>query len=248
MATTEEGVKRIEEFLGKQEVNDKIEDVEISDNEVEEKKTIPAPFSGKYKSESGMFGGAFQGNIDLPAEEPIPPPTSPPAPAPIIPPPPESYDEEILKLLSIIGTNQGTMIENQNLERRRWERTNPLITDSPVYDWAEATIDPGFMVTFTLTVNEGSVFFFDYWNISYNDDTTYNIYIDGVGPATFPTLVEVMQDFGDHQKIFFPPRLCYTNVKITALNNGVIAQTYSAFVRGWFRQQIKTDKEYLGSR
>ncbi len=220
----------------------------------EEAAITKAPFKGEYKTPLFGFTGKFEGDVDLPVEEPAPagptpiPTPIPPLTPPIIPPLPETYTDEMLKLLSIIGTNQGIIIENQNLERRRWERCNPLATDSPVYDWNEATIDPGFMVTFTLTIPEGSVFFFEYFNISYNDDTTYNIYIDGVGPATLPTLAEVMQDFGDHNPFFKPPRLCYTNVEITALNNGVIAQTYSAFIRGFFRQQIKTDKEYLGQR
>jgi len=160
---------------------------------------------------------------------------------PVAPVPNLNNNEGVIELLSQIG-------QNQNLERLRWERCNPMITDSPVYDWAEETIDPGFMVTFTLTVNEGSIFFFEYFNITYNAETIYNIYIDGVGPATLPTLTDVIQDFGDHLPFFKPPRLCYQNVIITALNDDAVAHTYSVFIRGFFRQQIQSDKEYLGSR
>ncbi len=176
---------------------------------------------------------------EIQALTPAPIPTAPIAP--ITPLTTQIANTEMINLLSRI-------VQNQNLERMRWERCNPMITDSPVYDFAEETIDPGYMVTFTLTVNEGSVFFFEYFNITYNDDTIYNLYIDGVGPATLPTLTDVLQDFGDHSPFFKPPRLCYQNVIITALNNDDVAHTYSVFLRGWFRQQIKTDKEYLGSR
>ncbi len=169
------------------------------------------------------------------APAPIPEPT-PVAPAPVL-----NNNVEVVGLLR-------RMLINQLIERRSWERSNPLITDSPIYDWAEETIDPGFMVTFTLTVNEGSVFFFDYFNITYNADTVYNLYIDGVGPGTLPTLTDVLQDFGDHSPFFRPPRLCYRYVIITALNTDNVAHTYSVFLRGWFRQSVKVDKSYLGSR
>jgi len=235
--SVDERIKEIEKFLGE-----------------EEAAIIKAPFKGEYKTPLFGFKGKFAGDVDLPVEEPAPlaTPTEPTEPAPpispIIPPPPETYDVEILKLLSIIGTNQGTMIENQNLERRRWERSNPLITDSPVYDWAEETIDPGYQVSFTLTIPEGNVYFFEYLNITYNADTVYEIIIDEVGDPTLPTLTDVLQDFGDHSPFFKPPRLCYRSVVITALNNDDVAHTYSVFLRGWFRQSLKTDKEYLGAR
>ncbi len=169
---------------------------------------------------------------------PIPEPT-----IPIIVPAPtnQALNVEMVRLLN-------RMVMNQELERKRWERCNPLATDNPVYDWAEATIDPGFMVTFTLTIPEGNVFFFEYFNITYSADTVYNIYIDGVGPATLPTLTDVLQDFGDHNPFFKPPRLCYRSVVVTALNDGNEATTYSIFMRGFFRQSIKTDPEYLGQR
>jgi len=217
-----ERIKEIEKFLGEEEAS-----------------IIKAPFEASYRSNTGIFKGQIQGNIDLPIEEPTVIPT-----IPTIPPPPAPIPIDLSGVIILLSR----IIANQDLERMRWERCNPLATDSPVYDWAEATIDPGYIVVFTLTIPEGSVFFFEYFNISYNPDTTYNIYIDSVGPATFPALAEVMQDFGDHNPFFKPPRLCYNNVEITALNNGIIAQTYSAFVRGFFRQQIKTDKDYLGGR
>ena len=147
-------------------------------------------------------------------------------------------NEEVVRLL-------GRIIEDQNIERKSWERNNPLITDSPIYDWAEETIDPGFLVSFTLIVPEGQVFFFEYFNITYNADTIYNVVIDGTAE---PTTIDTIQDFGDHNPFFKPPRMCYEQVAISALNNGVIAQTYGVFMRGWFRQTIKIDKEYVGSR
>ncbi len=168
------------------------------------------------------------------APAPIPEPT-PVAPAPIL------NNTEVIGLLRRI-------LINQLIERREYERSNVLIDDSPIYDFAEETIDPGYMVTFTLTIAEGRTFFFEYFNITYNADTIYNLYIDGVGPGTLPTLTDVLQDFGDHNIMFSPPRLCYQNVIITALNNDNVAHTYSVFLRGWMRSSTKVDKSYLGSR
>ena len=171
-------------------------------------------------------------------DEPIPE-----APTPPIYPTfsPTAANAEMINLLSQI-------VKNQETERKSWERNNPLITDSPVYDWAEATINPGFQVIFTLTIPEGSTFFFEYFNITYAVDSVYNITIDGAGTSVFPTLTDVLQDFGDHFPIFKPPRLCYRSVVITALNGGVVAQAYGCFIRGFYRQTIKTEKEYLGQQ
>lgn len=259
--TVEEKKKAVEEFLDIQGDN-QVE--EVSD---EEKPTTPAPFAGRYKSDTGLFSGGFEGEVDIPeapVEEPTLPATAPPLPAPTpppIPPPEPPYD--VGELLSIMIQNQGTfiegqnkiikgqdkVIENQEVERREYNRSHILVDDSPVYDWAEAIgVEPGYQVTFTLTIPEGSVFFFEYFNITYNADTIYNISIDSVGSPTLPTLTDVLQDFGDHNIMFRPPKLCYQDVVITALNNGAIAQTYSVFVRGWFRQSVKIDKEYIGSR
>ena len=246
--TVEEKKKAVEEFLDIKE--DKVE--EVSEEKVEEKLTTPAPFAGRYKSDTGLFKGAFEGNVEFPEAPTVEPTPTPSVPEPIIPPPPETYDEEILKLLSIIGTNQGMLIEGQNkvignqeLDRREYERNNPLITDSPVYDFEEVILQPGYQVTFTLVVPEGSVMFFELFGITYNVDSTYGLTIDGL---VFKTLTDVLQDFADFGTIFRPPRLVYSSIIITALNNGVIAEAYSLFIRGWFRQTVKLDKEYLGQR
>ena len=175
-------------------------------------------------------------------------PEVPLTPAPILTPAPAVAPALALNdNVEVIGLLRRMLI-NQLIERREYERSHVLIDDSPIYDFAEETIDPGFMVTFTLTIAEGRIFFFEYFNITYNEDTIYNLYIDGVGPGTLPTLTDVLQDFGDHNIMFSPPRLCYQNVIITATNVGAIAQTYSVFMRGWFRQSVKIDQEYLGSR
>lgn len=201
---------------------------------------------GERISEIETFLG--QEEIKLTTTEISPPVVTEPVPEPVISETPAypafsptAANAEMIHLLS-------QMVKNQEIERKSWERNNPLTTDSPVYDWAEETIDPGYMVTFTLNVPEGQVFFFEYFNITYNADTTYNVYIDNVGPATLPTLTDVLQDFGNHAPFFKPPRLCYQDVVITALNNDDVAHTYSVFIRGFFRSEVKTDKEYLGSR
>ena len=159
-------------------------------------------------------------------------------PTPEVAPVSNINNDEVVRILTRI-------LLNQLIDRKSWERNNPLITDSPVYDWLELTTPPGFLATFTLTVPEGQVFFFDYFNITYRDDTVYNITTDGV---TEPTTTEPVMDWADHYLIFRPPRLCYEQVTITALNDGVTTQNYGCFIRGFFRQSIKTDKDYMGAR
>ncbi len=168
---------------------------------------------------------------------PAPIPDTIPEPIPVAPAP-------TLNNTEVIGLLRRILI-NQLIERRSWERNNPLITDSPVYDWLELSTPAGFLATFTLTVPEGQVFFFDYFNTTFRDDTVYNITIDGVAE---PSTTEPVMDWADHYLIFRPPRLCYEHVIITALNNGVDTQNYGSFLQGFFRQTIKLDKEYLGAR
>ena len=171
-------------------------------------------------------------------------PEVPLAPSPIPEPTPVVAPAPILNNTEIIGLLRRILI-NQLIERRSWERNNPLITDNPVYDWLELSNPAGFLATFTLTVPEGQAFFFDYFNITFRDDTVYNITIDGVAEST---TTEPIMDWADHYLIFRPPRICYKHVIITALNNGTDTQNYGCFMQGFFRQTIKLDKEYIGSR
>ena len=69
--------------------------------------------------------------------------------------------------------------ENQEIDRKRYERFNPISNDEAIYDWAEATINPGQLVQFIYTVGEGRVFYLQYPNITHNVETTYSIWIDG---------------------------------------------------------------------
>lgn len=192
----------------------------------EEKKleTVKAPFSGIYQSRSGLFKGLTSGEVAIPT-------------TPI-------SDSEMLTVLKKIS-------ENQEIERKRYERNNPVEGDEPIYDWAEAIINPGYMVQFTYLIPEGHVFYFEYLNITHNVDTTYYIWIDNTYQ---PTLSQTLQDFGDHAQVWKPPKMCYNRVEVWALNNGVIPQTYSCFFRGfnrWYRviqreiiyESLKKEKE-----
>ncbi len=171
---------------------------------------------GTYKSASGLF----RGSIDLP---PIAPTT-------------QITDQSAIELLKKI-------VENQEIDRLRYERNNPVEGDEPIYDWAEATINPGFMVQFVYTIPEGHVFYFEYMGITFNANSTYYIWIDG---QYQPTLTDSLQDFGDHQQIYSPPKMCYNDVQIWALNSSLVPQTYSVFFRGfnrWYRA-IKREIKY----
>jgi len=151
---------------------------------------------------------------------------------------PTAANAEMIDLLRQI-------IRNQEVERRSYERNNPLTTDNPVYDWLELSTPAGFLATFTLTVPEGFVFLFEYFNTTYRANTVYNISIDGVAE---PTTTEPVMDWADHFLIFRPPRICYRYVIITALNNGDATTTYGCFIRGFFRSTTKVSKEYIGAR
>jgi len=149
-------------------------------------------------------------------------------PKPVEMPPQEAPVEDVITLLKKIT-------ENQETDRVRYERSNPVENDDPIYDWAEATIDPGQMVQFIYTVPEGRAFFFEYLNVVHNIDTTYYIWIDGVYQ---PTLSYALQDFGDHAQIYKPPKMAYNKVDVWCLNNWVAPQTYATFFRGfnrWYR-------------
>lgn len=150
-----------------------------------------------------------------------------PAPKPILEPEPQAPEDMITLLKKIT--------ENQEIDRKRYERSNPVENDDPIYDWAEETINPGDMVQFIYTVPEGRVFFFEYLNVVHNIDTTYYIWIDGVYQ---PTLSFALQDFGDHSQIYKPPKMAYNTVEVWCLNNWIAAQTYATFFRGfnrWYR-------------
>ena len=149
------------------------------------------------------------------------------------PAPPEN---EVVVLLKKIT-------ENQEIDRKRYERNNPVEYDDPIYDWAEATILPGQLVQFTYTIPEGRIFFLEYVNIVHQVDTVYSVWIDG---QYQPNLSYAIEDFGDHMAIWKPPKMCYNNVQVWALNNGIIAQTYATFFRGfnrWYRA-IKREITY----
>ena len=130
--------------------------------------------------------------------------------------------------------------ENQEIDRKRWERRNAVEGDEEIYDFNEASVDPGYLVEFYLDVPEGWVYYINYINITYADDTDYNIWIDNTWE---PTLTDSILDFGNHQSYYVPPRKCYTQARITALNNGLITQTYNVFFGGFLRRYRAIGRE-----
>ncbi len=155
-------------------------------------------------------------------------PPTPPTPAP-----PQDDAITLLKKIS----------ENQEIDRRRYERENPIRGDDPIYDWAEVTINPGQLVQFIYKVPEGRVFFLNYINVVHNVDTTYSIWIDG---EYQPTLSYALQDFGDHNSIWNPKKKAYSTVEVWCLNNWIAPQTYATFFRGWNRwyRRLNTELTY----
>lgn len=216
--------------------------------------TEPHPFSGTYRTPLFGFEGKFKGDLNLPI--PVPKEPTPPAPEQPIPPIPPPYDNQVAELLAISVQNQAiqiwnqvAIIKNQILDRVSYERNNAIGNDSLLYDWDEETIDPAYQVTFTVLVPEGKVLFLQYFNITYNADSYYTHQLDSVTSPTLPDLIEPLQDFGDHGIPFFnPPHLCYSNVVFTAANLGLFPQTYGIFVRGFFRDSTKVNKEFVGQR
>ena len=144
-------------------------------------------------------------------------------------------EDEAITLLKKIA-------ENQELDRKRWERANATENDQEIYDWNEAEVPPGYAVDFYIDVNEGWVLFLKYINITYAADTTYDIWIDNIWE---PTLTDSILDFGNHQSYFIPPRKAYTQARITALNNGLITQTYNVFFGGFLRRYRAISREIV---
>jgi len=141
---------------------------------------------------------------------------------------PMALNQEMISLLKKIS-------ENQEIDRKRYERNNPVEGDDPIYDFAEETISPGQIVQFIYTIPEGRAFFLEYVSVVHNIDTTYYIWIDG---EYEPTLSYAIQDFGDHMEIWRPPKLAYNKVEVWCLNNWVANQTYAVFFQGfnrWYR-------------
>ncbi len=158
---------------------------------------------------------------------PMAPPMTPEI-TPVIP-----QTDDVLTLLKRIS-------ENQEIDRKRYERNNPVSGDDPIYDWAEETILPGQMVQFIYYVPEGRAFFLEYINVVHNVETTYSIFIDG---EYQPNLSYALQDFGDHMEIWRPPKMAYNKVEVWCLNNWIAAQTYSVFFQGFNRFYRKIHRE-----
>jgi len=146
-----------------------------------------------------------------------------------------TINSEVVDLLKKI-------VENQEIDRKRFERNNPIEGDDPIYDWAEATIGPEDTVIFTYTVPEGRVFFLEYLNVTHQLDTVYYIWIDG---QYQPTLSYALQDFGDHAQIYKPPKICYSKVEVWCVNDDVVDHTYSVFFRGFNRWSRKIKEEIV---
>ena len=155
-----------------------------------------------------------------------------------IPIPPKKIEEPAPENEAITLLKKIT--ENQEIDRKRWERRNAVEGDEEIYDFNEASVDPGHIVEFYLDVPEGWVLFLNYINITYAADTDYNIWIDNIWE---PSLTDSILDFGNHQSYYIPPRKCYTQAKITALNNGAITQTYNVFFGGFLRRYRAIGRE-----
>ena len=146
--------------------------------------------------------------------------------------------------VEVIGLLRRILI-NQLIERRSWERSNPIAGDERIYEWTQRTLQPGFQVNFSITVTEGQVFFMEFFNITYNADTEYEIYIDGELQGEqnpLYTLTDTPQDFGDNLPLYNPPRACYRLIEVRAANLGAIAQTYNVTFRGFSRPVEKVEK------
>ena len=111
---------------------------------------------------------------------------------------PISTNAELLETMKAIKNNQ-------DIERKRYERGHAVYGDEPINQWAEEDISEGQVGTFTFNVPEGQVFFWSYPSVSWNKNSTFYVYIDG---ALQPALSEVVQDMVDHSNVFIQPKKC----------------------------------------
>ncbi len=149
-------------------------------------------------------------------------------------------------LLKSMSDNLEAMRKNQDLDRLYYKRNNPVSTDLPIYDWNEAIVPPGSIVQFSYKVPEGWVFNWRKFAVTYNDDTTYYIWVDG---RFEPTLTDVLQDFGNLADVWIPPVRVYNKAEVWALNGGIGNSTYSVYFSGFTRRyrQIITELEFQGA-
>jgi len=129
--------------------------------------------------------------------------------------------------------------KNQEIERKRYERDHAIKGDESIQDWEEADVGVGQRATFTYNVPEGWVFYWKYPSVSWNNNSTFYVYIDG---ALEPTLIDVVQDMGEHNQVFVPPKKCYSIAQIKVLNNDEEEHSYSVFFGGFIRRISKIDE------
>ncbi len=144
----------------------------------------------------------------------------------------QDINQELLSTLKAIK-------KNQDIDRKRYERNHAIEGDEPVHDWVEIEVEDGAVGTFTYNIPEGHVFYWQYPSISWYDNSTYYVYIDG---ALEPTLSEVVQDMGDHKNVFIPPKKCYAKAELRVLNNDGETHNYAAFFGGFLRRYTKIDE------
>ena len=145
---------------------------------------------------------------------------------------PQDNNVELLETMRAIRNNQ-------DIERKRYERDHAIEGDEPIQDWAEADVGVGEIGTFVFNIPEGFVFYWKYPSVSWNKNSTFYVYIDG---ALQPALSEVVQDMGDHQNVFIPPKKCYAKAEIRVLNNDIEEHAYSVFFGGFLRRYDKIDE------
>ena len=210
----QERVVEIKKFLKEQE--EKI----ITPKPISPKKSeTQAPFEGTYKTPILGLKGTTSGQVAIPT-------------TPIN----NETNKEMLNVLKKIS-------ENQEIDRKRWERRNPFEGDESTETWSEVTIAPGYKVDFELSVNEGHVFYLDYMNITFAEDVLYDLKIDGIFSNA---VTDPLQDWGQHFSLWNPPKMCYNNIIVSALNLSDEDLTFGCFIKGfnrWYRS-IKREITY----
>ncbi len=170
-----------------------------------------------------------------------------------------TYQTPILKLkgktegtITLPGANGNStallqqIVNNQNLERLRYEVRHAVSGDLEITDWSEIEIPSNYIATFQFLIDEGRVMNLTSSALTYADDCIYTISDDG---RWHPSMQEYILDYGGGGIVTYdPPLRCYSSLVFTVSNVGEEAQLISISVYGFLRRYQRSTELFSEER
>ena len=174
-------------------------------------------FVGEYESKTKLFKGNIIGNV-----------TSP-----------DGANGNSTALLQQI-------VDNQNLDRLRYEVRHAVVGDLEITDWGEIEIPPNYQATFQFLIDEGRVMNLTSSALTYADDMVYTISDDG---RWHPSMQEYILDYGGGGiTTYDPPLRCYSTLVFTVSNVGDESQLISISIFGFLRRYQRSTELFSEER